>query len=147
MLTTFASTTPELADGLRLAITRTARRLRQQADSPLSPTLVATLSTIERHGPLAPSELARLEGVQRPTVTRAAARLVADGLVERLRDERDARAARLRATPEGRRVLAALRRRKTAYLARRLERLDPEERAILAQAGDLLERMIAVDEA
>ena len=80
-------------------------------------------------------------------MTRAVARLMADGLVERLRDERDARAAKLRATPEGRRVLSALRRRKTAYLARRLERLDPEERAVLARAGDLLERMLAMDEA
>jgi DNA-binding MarR family transcriptional regulator len=109
--------------------------------------MVATLSTIERHGPLAPSELARLEGVQRPTVTRAVARLVDEGLVERLRDERDARAALLTATPEGRRALSALRRRKTAYLASRLERLEPEERAVLAQAGDLLERMLAMDEA
>ncbi|MGH2716342.1 MAG: hypothetical protein ACRDM7_21150 [Thermoleophilaceae bacterium] len=91
---------------------------------------------MERHAPLGPSELAQLEGVQRPTVTRAVARLVAYVLVDRLR-----------ATPEGRRVLSALRQRKTAYLARRLERLDPEEPAVLARAGDLLKRMLAVDDA
>jgi DNA-binding MarR family transcriptional regulator len=108
---------------------------------------VASLSTIERHGPLAPSELARIEGVRRPTVTRAVDRLVADGLVERARDERDGRATLLRATPHGKRLLAAVRRRKTAYLASRVERLDPEERALLAEAAGLLERMLAMEDA
>ena len=137
---------PELADRLRLTVTRTARRLRQQGDPALSPTLAAALSTIERSGPLGPSELARLELVQRPTVTRVVTRLCEGGLVVRLPDERDRRAALLEVTPEGRRVLGALRRRKTAYLAERLERLKPEERELLARAGDLLERLLEENE-
>jgi len=135
----------ELADRLRLTVTRTARRLRQQGDPALSPTLAAALSTIERSGPLAPSELARIERVQRPTVTRVVARLCDAGLVERLPDDRDRRAALLEVTREGRRVLRALRRRKTAYLAERLELLEPEERELLARAGDLLERVLDED--
>ena len=138
---------PELADRLRLTVTRTARRLRQQGDPALSPTLAAALSTIERSGPLGPSELARIERVQRPTVTRVVARLCDAGLVERLPDERDRRAALLEVTREGRRVLRALRRRKTAYLAERLELLEPEERELLARAGDLLERVLDEDSA
>jgi DNA-binding MarR family transcriptional regulator len=136
---------PELASRLRLAITRMARRLRQQGDPALSPSLVAALSTIERLGPLTPSELADAERVQRPTVTRIAARLAEAGLIERSADQRDARVARLAVTAEGRRVLKALRTRKTAYLARRLERLDPEDRAALERAAEVLERLLDED--
>lgn len=146
MLTTAPETVPELASRLRLAVTRTARRLRQQGDPTLSPTAIAALATIERAGPLSPSELARVERVQRPTATRVAARLVEGGLIERLPDESDARGARLRVTPEGRRLLRSLRSRKTAYLARRLERLDPHEREVLAEASELLERLLAEED-
>jgi len=138
-------TTPELASRLRLAITRTARRLRQQGDPALSPTLIAALSTIEREGPLTPSELANRERVRRPTITRVAGKLAEAGFVARIPDDRDGRAARLRVTAEGRRVLRALRTRKTAYLARRLERLEPEQRELLARASDILERLLEED--
>jgi DNA-binding MarR family transcriptional regulator len=72
-------------------------------------------------------------------------RLCQAGLVERLPDERDGRGARLSLTPEGRRTLRALRSRKTAYLAERLEQLDPDERAVLARASELLERLLDED--
>lgn len=142
MLTTPGPSVPELASRLRLAITRTARRLRQDSAPGLSPTQAAALATIERSGPLTPSELARIERVQRPTISRVTARLGQAGLIERVPDELDGRGARLRLTPEGGRTLRELRSRKTAYLAERLERLDPEEQAILAQASEVLERML-----
>jgi DNA-binding MarR family transcriptional regulator len=142
VLTTSDPSVPELASRLRLVVTRTARRLRQQSDPGLSPTQAAALATIERAGPLTPSELARIERVQRPTISRVTARLGEAGLLERLPDELDGRGARLRVTPEGRRTLRALRNRKTAYLAERLERLDPEDRAVLARASGLLERLL-----
>jgi DNA-binding MarR family transcriptional regulator len=147
MLTTSAPPVPDLAARLRLAITRTARRLRQRSDPALSPTQAAALATVERAGPLTPSELAKIERVQRPTISRVTTRLAEAGLIERLPDELDGRGARLRLTPEGRRSLRALRRRKTAYLAERLERLDPEEQAVLARASELLERLLDQDEA
>jgi DNA-binding MarR family transcriptional regulator len=142
VLTTSDPSVPKLASRLRLVVTRTARRLRQQSDPGLSPTQAAALATIERAGPLTPSELARIERVQRPTISRVTARLGEAGLLERLPDELDGRGARLRVTPEGRRTLRALRNRKTAYLAERLERLDPEDRAVLARASGLLERLL-----
>ena len=145
MLTTF-TTVPELADQLRFSITRTARRLRQQGDPALSPTLAAALSTIERAGPLGPSELARLERVQRPTATRVVTRLCDAGLVMRLPDERDRRAALLSVTAAGKQALEDLRRQKAAYLAERLAGLKPEERELLAEASVLLERMLEEDE-
>jgi DNA-binding MarR family transcriptional regulator len=135
--------TTDLAGHLRLTIVRTARRLRQEAGSDLSPSLTAALSTVERHGPMTPSELAARERIQRPTATRVIARLVEYGLVERTPDPHDGRSSLVAATPAARALLAELRTRKTAFLAERFERLDPDERAVLDRAADILEGMLA----
>ena len=79
----------DLAVRLRLVIARTARRLRQEAGEELSPSQAAALATIDRHGPLTPSELAGRERVQRPTATRVIARLESRGLVDRTQDPAD----------------------------------------------------------
>jgi DNA-binding MarR family transcriptional regulator len=131
----------ELAARLRLAITRTARRLRQEAGTDLSPSQTAALSTIDCSGPLTPSELAALERVQRPTATRIVARLEEEGLVERAADPADGRSFIVSATSEGRALIRKLRTRKNAYLARRLRDLDTEEVATLARAAAILERL------
>jgi DNA-binding MarR family transcriptional regulator len=134
---------PDLAGRLRLTIVRTARRLRQETGTELSPSLTAALSTVERHGPMTPSEIAVRERIQRPTATRVLARLEEAGLVERMRDPADGRSSLLSATRAGHELLAELRTRKTAFLARRLEGLDAEERAVLGRATDILERILA----
>src|SRR5215218_11247279 len=134
--------TLDLAVRLRLAITRTSRRLRQEAGSGLSPTLTAALATVERHGPLTPSELAARERVQRPTVTRLVARLEELGVLQRAGDPADRRSSLLSVTPEGRALLDDLRGRKTAFLAHRLAKLEPEERAVLDRAAGILERLL-----
>jgi DNA-binding MarR family transcriptional regulator len=131
-----------LAPRLRLAITRMARRLRQEAGTDLGPSGVAALATLERHGPLSPSELAERERIKRPTVTRIVANLEAAGLVERVKDPDDGRASILTATPAASALLRRLRARKTAYLARRIEGLDAEDRRTLERAADLLEGML-----
>src|SRR4051794_31645003 len=95
------SIAPPLPARLRLAIARTARRLRQEAGGGLSPSLNAALATVERHGPLTPSELAERERVQRPTITRVVAKLEEAGLVERTADPVDRRSALIAVTPEG----------------------------------------------
>jgi DNA-binding MarR family transcriptional regulator len=136
------TSTPDLAGQLRLAIVRTARRLRQEAGTDLSPSLTAALSTVERHGPLTPSEVATRERIQRPTVTRVLARLEEQGLIERMPDPRDGRSSLVTASRAGRDLLAELRTRKTAFLAHRIEGLEAEERATLARAADILERML-----
>jgi DNA-binding MarR family transcriptional regulator len=134
---------PDLATHLRLTIVRTARRLRQEAGSDLSPSLTAALSTVERHGPMTPSELAARERIQRPTATRVLARLEDNGLVERTPDPHDGRSSLVAATPAARALLDELRTRKTAFLAERLERLGPDDRAVLDRAAGILERMLA----
>jgi DNA-binding MarR family transcriptional regulator len=134
---------PDLAGRLRLTIVRTARRLRQEAGTELSPSLTAALSTIERHGPLSPGEVAARERIQRPTATRVLARLEEQGLIDRMPDVRDRRSSLLTASKAGRDLLAELRTRKTAFLASRIERLEPDEQATLERAADILERMLA----
>jgi DNA-binding MarR family transcriptional regulator len=139
--------TPDLAVRLRLAITRTSRRLRQEAGTGLSPTLTSALATIDRHGPLTPSELALRERVQRPTATRLVARLEELGVLQRAADPADRRSSLLSVTPEGRALLEEMRGRKTAYLAHRIQRLDAEERASLDRAAAILERLLEDDRA
>ena len=132
----------ELPARLRLAIVRTARRMRQEAGTDLSPSLTSALATIERHGPLTPSELADIERVQRPSATRIVARLEKAGLVDRAGDPSDGRVSLVTATREGRDLLRRLRKRKNAYLARRMRDLDPDDVAALERAAEVLERLL-----
>jgi DNA-binding MarR family transcriptional regulator len=132
----------ETADRLRLAIVRTARRLRQEVGEHISPSSVAALATIERRGPLAPSELAELERVKRPTITRVVSRLEEAGLVERTNDPTDGRAFLVSITRQGSELLRRIRTRKNAYLARRLSKLDADDLAALERAADVLERIL-----
>jgi DNA-binding MarR family transcriptional regulator len=131
-----------LAEHLRVALARTARRLRQEAGADLGPALTAALGTVERHGPLTPSELAARERIQRPTATRLVARLDELGLIASTPAPGDARSRLLSVTPEGRALLADMRTRKDAFLARRLRELPAEDRATLARAADLLEALL-----
>jgi DNA-binding MarR family transcriptional regulator len=135
-------TRPDLAGHLRHTIVRVARRLRQEAGGELSPSLTAALSTVERHGPLTPSELASRERIQRPTATRVLARLEEEGLIQRTADIYDRRSSLVAVTAKGSELLAELRTRKTAFLAKRLETLEPDERATLERAADILERVL-----
>ena len=132
----------ELAARLRLAITRTARRLRQESGTDLGPSQVAALATIERQGPLAPSQLAERERIKRPTATRILARLAEAGLVVRIPDPSDGRSAIVSISPDGRALLRRLRQRKTAYLAKRLRELPDQDVRALARAAEVLEGIL-----
>jgi len=130
---------------LRLAVTRTARRLRQEAAGDLSPTAASALASVELHGPLTPSELAAIERVKRPTATRSLACLEQLGLVERTRDPSDGRSALLSITAAGRNRLRRLRKRKNAYLARRLRELPAVDVEALDRAAELLEGILEAE--
>ncbi len=131
----------DIAAPLRLAITRMARRLRQEADPGLTPSQLAALATIERHGPLTPSDLARIERISRPTATGILRGLVDAGLVDRRPDPADGRSALVEIEERGRKLLNRLRSRKNAYLSRRLAGLDREELETLERAAEILERL------
>src|SRR3954451_19351806 len=105
------STVSGLAAQLRVAVARTARRLRQEAGTGLSPTLLAALATVQRHGPLTPSELALRERVQRPTAPKLIARLEGERLVVRTADPQDRRSSLISLSDEGAEVLRVARTR------------------------------------
>ena len=106
-MTPNAKDTPltDAAAQLRLGIVRTARRLRQEAAAEatgLTPTSTSALATIERHGPLTPSELAELERVRRPTITRTLGCLDCEGVIERTPDPSDGRSSLVSVNAAGR---------------------------------------------
>jgi len=131
---------------LRMAIVRTARRLRQEAagagGDELSPTAVAALASVERHGPLTPSELAAIERVKRPTATRTLRVLGEAGLVDRAPDPADGRSALVSVNAAGRERLRRLRGRKNAYLARRMRDLSTRDLETLERAAEILEQIL-----
>lgn len=138
----------DAASRLRMGIVRTARRLRQEAAGEatgLTPTSTAALATIDRRGPLTPSELAEAERVKRPTVTRTLACLDREGLIERMPDPADRRSSLISVNAAGRERLRRLRRRKNAYLARRMRDLPAADLAALARAAEILEGMLEDD--
>jgi DNA-binding MarR family transcriptional regulator len=137
--------TVELAHRLRPAIARIARRIRQAGGAELSPSQSAALGTIERHGPLTPSELAARERIQRPTATRVLARLEEAGLIARTPDPADRRSCLVAVTPEGTALIARMRARRDVWMAARLEQLPPEDLATLDRAAGILERLLEED--
>jgi len=130
---------------LRMAIVRTARRLRQEAageGAELTPTAGSALATVERHGPLTPSELAAIERIKRPTATRILRVLLEAGLVDRAPDPADGRSSLVSVNAAGRERLRRLRGRKNAYLARRMRDLPPADVEALDRAATILEGML-----
>ncbi len=142
MLTTRTPPVNEVAGHLRLVVSRTARRLRQEAGADLSPSQISALAAIDRHGPLTPSELAGHERVQRPTATRVLGRLEELGLIHRAPDPTDRRSSLISVSTGGRALLRRQRSRKDQFLARRLAALTPEEVATLDRASAILERLL-----
>jgi DNA-binding MarR family transcriptional regulator len=136
-----------LATALRISVSRLARRLRVErlmpelAEPALSDTQLAALATLERHGAMSPGDLAEHEKVQPPSMTRVIAALVDWQLVTRAPHPTDRRQVILTVTPEGRSLVQKVRRRKEAWLARRLAELSPQERAILREAAPILEKL------
>ena len=132
----------ELAARLRVAITRLNRRLRQESLAGVSPAQVSALGAIHRLGSPTLGELAFVEQVQPPTMTRLVASLEAAGLVGRHADAADGRVVRVRVTADGRRCLDRVRTLKTAFFSRGLAALTADERAAAAELTALLERLV-----
>jgi|SRR5581483_580460 len=131
-----------LAGSLRDAVARLGRRMRaERAPTDLSLGQWAALRTLERHGPMTPSELAGHEKVQPPSMTRILALLEEHGFVTRTPDPVDRRQVVVTASPAGRALLADDRRRKDKWLSQRLRSLDPAETAALAAALPVLEKL------
>jgi DNA-binding MarR family transcriptional regulator len=131
-----------LATALRIALLRIARRLRAERDESLTLSQLSALSSLERVGQCSPSALAELEQVQPPSMTRVIAALEEHGYAARAPHAHDRRQAVIAITPAGSAVLAQTRQRATAWLAQALDAMTPDERALLAGALPLLQRLL-----
>jgi len=131
-----------LSSALRLSVMRLARRMRaESADESLTLTQLATLGTLERHGPMTLGELAAHERVQPPSMTRIVSGLENRGLVVRGPHRDDGRRVVVGISGEASARLAEDRRRRDAWLARRMRELTPEERDALRRAAPVLEKL------
>ena len=132
----------ELAARLRVAVTRLNRRLRQESMTGISPSQEAALAAVKRLGRPTLGELAQAEQVQPPSMTRVVAAMEAAGLIVRSGDEDDRRVTRVELTPKGRTTLDRIRSLRTAYLARQIALLSPDERSRAEELAQLLERFV-----
>jgi DNA-binding MarR family transcriptional regulator len=134
-----------LATALRISVSRLARRLRveRQAEglASLSDTQLAALSVLETHTAMTPGELAEHEKVQPPSMTRVIAVLEERNLVMRAPHPTDRRQVVLSVTEDGRALVLQARKRRDAWLAKRLKELTADERAVLRAAAPVLEKL------
>jgi DNA-binding MarR family transcriptional regulator len=132
-----------LASELRHSVMRLRRRLASEREpgNELSIASMAVLGSLHRYGDLTVGELAALERVQPPSMTRHVNALEEGGFVVRRPHETDGRAVVVELTDLGRERLVADRRRRDVWLARRLRDLTPEERDVLRAAAPLLQRL------
>jgi DNA-binding MarR family transcriptional regulator len=138
-----AATHEDVAGRLRLAVNRLHRRLRQESLGGLSPAQASALGSVRRLGNPTLGELAAVEQVQPPTMTRMVAGLAEAGMVSRVTDTNDRRSARVRLTPAGGRTLDRMRTRKNAFLVRRLDQLSEDEQRHATELVALLEHLLA----
>lgn len=130
----------QLAPQLRDAITRLNRRVRQARPvGDLTVTQLSALTSLKLAGALTPRELADVERVQPPTMTKIVAKLEERGLVQRTPHPTDGRQVILAATEGGRAVLDQFERARNEWLASRLAALTEEERDTLRRAADILQ--------
>jgi DNA-binding MarR family transcriptional regulator len=122
---------------------RLARRLRQMQDDSLdlNPNQLSAMAVLLNSGDQLMGELAALERVRPPSMTRVVNSLEARGYVVRRPDPRDHRQCLVTLTDSGRQVLLANRRRRDEWLAVRIAGLDPAERDVLRRAIRVLEKV------
>jgi DNA-binding MarR family transcriptional regulator len=134
--------TAALAHDLRLAVMRLSRRLRtQRIDTSVTLTHLSALSTLKRHGPMSPGELAAHERVQPPSMTRVVVALEGKGLVTRTPHPTDGRQVIIDLTPAAEALLSDEARAREAWLTGQLQQLPREEREILRDAAVIMDKL------
>ncbi|MGH3369197.1 MAG: MarR family winged helix-turn-helix transcriptional regulator [Nocardioidaceae bacterium] len=138
-----ARTDAGLAAALRVSVARLTRRLRSERDphNELSIGQLSVLGALFRSGACSIGELASLERVQPPSMTRTVNCLEDAGYLTRRPHETDGRQVVVELAAKGTATLEADRRRRDAWLAQRLRELTPEERSVLREAAPIIERL------
>lgn len=144
MTTSSPTLDTDTAARLRASIMRLHRRLRPTAagaSAGLTPTRISILFTVVRLGPIRLSELAAEEGINPTMLSRVVGDLGDAGLVERLCDPEDRRAALVTATAAGQELASRMRRERTDVLNLALSNLSGTDRRRLEQALPALEQL------
>jgi DNA-binding MarR family transcriptional regulator len=132
----------ELVGRLRAVIPRLARVLNDTSTGEgLTPTQYSVLGLVRVRGPLGLAELTELEGVNPTMLSRVIKALDERGLIRRMADPDDMRAARVAVTPEGERVHERVRNQRTRVLSDCLHGLPPDTTATLLKAVPDLEAL------
>jgi DNA-binding MarR family transcriptional regulator len=132
----------ELVARLRAIIGRLARELNDTSTgADLTPTQYSVLALVHVRGPLGLTELTELEGLNPTMLSRIVKVLDERGLIRRLPDPNDLRAARVAATPEGARVHERIREQRTRVLTECLERLPARTADQLLEAVPAMEAL------
>jgi DNA-binding MarR family transcriptional regulator len=133
-----------VADALHSAAIHILRGVRKEdARSGLGPARLSALSVLTFGGAMRLTDLAAVEQVRPPTMTKIVGGLESAGLVRRLSDEADGRATRIEATARGTKLLHEGRKRRVEKLAAAVVSLDQEELEILDRAASLMGRLSA----
>jgi len=127
---------------LRRVILRLARELNAASvGEGLTPTQASVLGIVTYRGPLGLTELTDIEGLNPTMLSRVVGKLDSFGLIRRLRDPDDFRAARVEVTPEGRRAYQRIAAQRAAILSERVADLPPEQADALITALPALENL------
>lgn len=129
----------DLAIVLTSAIGRLDRAIQAGQPDDISVSEMSVLAHLAEQPWLGPAELAVLENMRPPSVTRHVRALLARGLIELAPHPSDKRRVRAGVTPEG--ALALEQARKTTWLTARIAELPEADRDILAGAMQVLDSL------
>jgi DNA-binding MarR family transcriptional regulator len=141
-----AALSPEDAGRLRLVLLRLARQIRSNSTGDVTPSQLAVVATLARHGPSTISQIAEYEHVRVPSVSKIAEGVVSAGFAERLVDPADRRRVLLALSPSGEQLLSDIRRAGIGWLAPRIDELPPEDRTLLRDVLPVLEQLLVADQ-
>jgi DNA-binding MarR family transcriptional regulator len=136
------SNSNETAARLRRAVTRLNRRLRNSSLSGISPAQASMLESIEKATNPSLGDLAVAEQMKPPSVTRVVQSMQESGLIIMTPDPDDRRCTRVQLSPLGRKEIAAIRRRKTEFLEKKLLALSESDQHKAQELADFLERLL-----
>src|SRR5580704_9940774 len=127
---------------LRRTILRLARQLNAASvGEGLTPTQASVLGIVANRGPLGLTELTEIEGLNPTMLSRVVGKLDSFGLIRRLRDPDDFRAARVEGTPEGRDAYDRISAQRAAIISECVADLPAEQAAALVAALPALENL------
>jgi DNA-binding MarR family transcriptional regulator len=133
-----------LSSALRVSVMRLARRIRlERSSEDLSLNQLSVLGALLRSGELTLGELASIERVKPPSITRTVNSLVDAGLIVRRPHATDGRQVLVDLTDQAREVLDEDRRRRDLWLAQRLDELSAADRLLLLRVAPLLDLLAA----